>query len=298
MTRPAPQTDRLIALFRLLAARPRDGFTVAEIARRVGVNRASLYPMIATLVEAGWLVHDPDRRVYGLGPALVGLGDAASTGFPALALVRPLAVALSEELGLSSAVFARSGQTVTLAELVWDARKGEAPMRLGQAFPLRAPFGAGFVAWAGDAMIKQWLAGSLIGRDRALDALDGIRRRGYVVELDTQLDEQIAAAVKRMVQREGDEDLLSDRAAETLIQELSQRRDSLPDQVVSGQLYRTNTIGVPIFDSRGQVTTFLVLFGFTRLMSGREIEKLGRRLCREAERVNGPARGTDRGKAK
>ncbi len=34
---------------------------------------------VAALVAAGWLVHDDRRNVYGLGPALVGLGDAAAS---------------------------------------------------------------------------------------------------------------------------------------------------------------------------------------------------------------------------
>lgn len=283
--RPAPQTDRLIALFRLLAARPQRGYGMAEIARRIGVHRANLYPMIATLVEAGWLVHDPEAKLYGLGPALVGLGDAASTGYPALAALRPAAVALSEKLRVSSAVFTRSDRTVTLAEMVWDVRKGAAPMRLGQAFPLRAPFGAGFVAWGEDALVDDWLAASSLPRDQLLDALDAIRRRGFVVESDRPPDDQIWAIIDRIREGGRDEDWLSDPALEALIEDMSRRSDSLVRDLDPCRLYRISSIGAPIFDPRGQVTTFLVLFGFTGPMSGRDVEKVGRHICREVERV-------------
>ncbi len=131
MPRPAPQTDRLVALFRLLASEPHRGLSVPDIAKRIGVNKANLYPMVAALVAAGWLVHDDRRNRYGLGPALVGLGDAAALGFPTLALARPVAMDLSAELGTNCAVFCRSEDNATLAELVWDARSEPAPMRLG-----------------------------------------------------------------------------------------------------------------------------------------------------------------------
>jgi DNA-binding IclR family transcriptional regulator len=291
--RPAPQTDRLIALFRLLAARPQQGCSMAEISRRIGVNRANLYPMIATLLEAGWLVHDPETKLYGLGPALIGLGEAASTGYPALAGLRPAAVALSDEYRASSAVFTRSDRTVTLAELVWDVRKGAAPMRLGQAFPLRAPFGAGFVAWAGEDEVDDWLAASDLPRAQLLEALEAIRRRGFVVEADWRPDDQVWAIVERIREGLRDEDwlsdraFLSDRAVEALIEDMSRREDSLVRDLDPCRLYRISSIGAPIFDPRGEVTTFLVLFGFPGPMSGRDVEKLGRHICREVERVTG-----------
>jgi DNA-binding IclR family transcriptional regulator len=283
--RPAPQTDRLIALFRLLAARPQQGYSVAEIARRIGVNRANLYPMVAALGEAGWLVYDPETKVYGLGPALVGLGDAAATGFPTLAFVRSVALKLFEELGVNSGVFTRSEGSATLAELVWDARTGVAPMRLGQSFPLRAPFGAGFVAWGEETTIKEWLGNPAMGVQPALDALEAVRRRGYVVEIDNQPEDQIHALIARLRQRSDGEDRLSDSVVEAMISDLAQRPDYLLGHIESGRRYRVRTIGAPIFGAGGEVTTFLVLFGFSGLMARRDIERLGRRVCREADQV-------------
>ena len=300
MPRPAPQTDRLIALFRLLAARPQQGMTVADIARRIEVNRANLYPMIATLVEAGWLVHDPERKVYGLGPALVGLGDAAAAGFPALTAVRPVAEALSEELGLSSAVFTRSEGMVTLAELVWDIRQGAAPIRLGQTFPLRAPFGAGFVAWSGSEAVDEWLtAPAALARDRALLALEGIRRRGYVIEAETRPDQHIAGVIdairpRNAGQSDDEGQLLTDEAVQAMMEDLAHRPDSLPAEVEPGRLYRLTTIGAPIFDPRGEVTAFMVMFGFTGLLPGREVDKLGQRIRHVADRVTAQTGGTAR----
>ncbi len=285
MPRPAPQTDRLIALFRLLAARPQHGATMAEIARRIGVNRANLYPMMAALVEAGWLLHDPERKLYSLGPALVGLGDAASAGQPTLAALRPVALSLSEQTGLSSAVFTRSGPTVTLAELVWDLHAGAAPMRLGQSFPLRAPFGAGFVAWAGEAEIDRWLEAGSGDRAHLVDALGAIRERGFVVEAGRPPDDPIDAPAPSGGEEAAREARLSDRGAEALIEDLSRQSDSVLAELSASRRYRVRTLGAPVFDPAGVVTTFVVLFGFVDPVSGRDIHELGQLVCQETGRV-------------
>ena len=74
MPRPSPQTDRVVTLLNILAADPSAGLSIAEIARRLGINKATCYPMLAALQDAGWLVRHPVRRTFHLGPALVPLG--------------------------------------------------------------------------------------------------------------------------------------------------------------------------------------------------------------------------------
>jgi hypothetical protein len=175
-------------------------------------------------------------------------------------------------------VFTRAEATVTLAELVWDVRNGPAPMRLGQGFPLRAPFGAGFVAWAGDAELQKWLDAARVPSEPVMDAVRAIRSRGFVVE-------------GQVGDGRGTDDWLSDGAADALIEKMSLRSDSLVGELEPRRLYRVSTIGAPVFGPRGDVAAFVVLFGFAGPMSGREVERLGRRVWREAERVTGQTGG-------
>ena len=87
MPRPSPQTDRVVAVLNLLGHET-DGLTGADIARRVGANRASSVHMLAALEGAGFVTRGALDRRYRLGPALVELGSAAARSYPGLEAAR------------------------------------------------------------------------------------------------------------------------------------------------------------------------------------------------------------------
>jgi DNA-binding IclR family transcriptional regulator len=99
VARPSPQTNRVVALVEILAARPNEALTLADVTRRLGVNKSTCYSMLQALTEVGWLLRDPFHKTYRLGPALVAVGRAASSGFPALDFVRPAMIELSRGVG-------------------------------------------------------------------------------------------------------------------------------------------------------------------------------------------------------
>ena len=71
MARPSPQTDRVVALVGLLASSPDATITLAEATRRLRVNKSTCHSMLTALTEHAWLLRDPVRKTYRLGPALV-----------------------------------------------------------------------------------------------------------------------------------------------------------------------------------------------------------------------------------
>src|SRR2546429_7688617 len=101
VARPSPQTDRLITLVDLLTARPHDGLTLSEIARRLGVTPATCHPMLASLTQAGWLMRHPTRRTYRLGPAIIAPRHSAAAGFPALDFAPPVVAEVQRDLRLA-----------------------------------------------------------------------------------------------------------------------------------------------------------------------------------------------------
>ncbi|HYL50415.1 MAG TPA: helix-turn-helix domain-containing protein, partial [Acidimicrobiia bacterium] len=109
MARPSPQTDRVIALVELLAARPGQGFTLAELTRRLRVNKSTCHSMLTTLAGAGWLLRDPYRKTYRLGPALATVGRAAASGFPALDIARAAMVDVGLEVAAHCAALGVAG---------------------------------------------------------------------------------------------------------------------------------------------------------------------------------------------
>ena len=119
VARPSPQTNRVVALVEILSARPNESLTLAELTRRLGVNKSTCYSMLQALTEVGWLLRDPFHKTYRLGPALVAVGRAASSGFPALDFVRPAMIELSRGVGSHCVALSVAPEHVTVVDQVF-----------------------------------------------------------------------------------------------------------------------------------------------------------------------------------
>jgi DNA-binding IclR family transcriptional regulator len=279
MPRPAPQIDRLLALVRLLSADPTRGYGIGEISRRLQVNKANLYPMLATLLDAAWLVRDERTKAFRLGPALVAVGDAAAGSMPAISLAQPALVELSHEWGVTCAILALSDGHATILDQAFDVRSNATPLRVGQRVPVRAPFGAVFIAWSGEAEVRAWLAGEREeARERTERALDVIRRQGFVIELRTGTDEQVRSRIEAIPAGDDRRVTLPAEVLDQLVDELAGEPGFLLGEIDPERRYAVSTIGAPVFDARGDVSLCVTAFGFTAAMTGRELELRGRRL--------------------
>ena len=86
MARPAPGADRSVAVLELLADHPDERFTLSEVARRCGLNKATAHALLSALTAHGILLRHPEEKRYSLGPRLIAIGDAAHRGYAELAL--------------------------------------------------------------------------------------------------------------------------------------------------------------------------------------------------------------------
>ena len=262
VARPSPQTERVVALARLLAAHPEEGFTITELAKRLRMNKATFYPMLVALTEAGWVVRDPTLKTYQLGPELIALGAAAGRSLPAVQLARPTMVELATELGVTCAAFTASDGIATLVDQVWDVRSTVQPLRVGLWAPVKAPFGAVFAAWGNPEERAAWLAEiEPAKRPRFVAALDAIRDRGYAVELRTPA---------RWADGTGS-------LAALLPADIADQ-DFLLTDVDPKATYTAGPVEAPMLDRDGRVAVALVLVGLPRTMKGGEIDALGTRL--------------------
>ncbi|MGB9224906.1 helix-turn-helix domain-containing protein, partial [Mycobacterium sp.] len=185
--RPSPQTERVVNLFEHLAgdgSRGMTGMTLAEVSRQLSVHKASCHSMLSELLRAGWLLRDPVRKTYHLGPALVRLGREAAGRYPALVLARSAMAELSAETGAHCVAISVSEDYSTVVDQVRSRHGGGHPMPIGTQFPHRPPYGASTVAWAGPEARERWLAAlpeDVRGRYR--QATTAARKRGYAVGL-------------------------------------------------------------------------------------------------------------------
>lgn len=173
-----------MAVLELLAAHPDERFTLSEVARRCGLNKATAHALLSALSERGVLLRHPEEKRYSLGPVLVSIGDAARRGYTALDFVGPTLRHLARDTGLWARAWVVDADHIGVVE---DAGRppGHAagPVRL----PLVPPLGALAMAYADAATVEAWLARAPVaeGAAAAAAALPEIRRHGFVVTLAT-----------------------------------------------------------------------------------------------------------------
>jgi DNA-binding IclR family transcriptional regulator len=286
MPRASPQTDRVVAVIELLTVHPDADFTLAELARRLGVSKPTCSPMLAALTRSGWLLRHPTRKTYRLGPALARAGQVAAAGTPVLDLARPGMVELAEQCRLACLGLAPSADALVVVELVpapGPDRKAFG-LRLGDRIPPHPPLGAVLVAWQGEEAMDVWLHGSRSPVPQARSSqyardLAAIRERGYAVELRAPIQERVAwlADELRAAVRDGratvDIHDLVDQAVGELADEDVLLTDIAPDRA-----YRPSSINAPVFDVDGSVALTVCLIDAAGPLSGAEIVAVGERV--------------------
>jgi DNA-binding IclR family transcriptional regulator len=291
---PSPAVLRACDVLDHLATQPEGAFSVSEVARSVGVPRASCDSVLLALAQRGLVQRDVDRR-YSLGPACRALGEAAQLAGAPLTALEPVA----EDLARATASCAAISSCVrgqSRVERVYD--HGPAfglRARVGESVPLVPPFGAVFVAWDGDAAIDAWLdrAGAALGpaeRAHTVAALAAVRERGYTITVSG-----VHPDLVRMLEELADHapDSANLDARDALIREVSPR-EYLPVAIANDGAQRVNQMSAPVFDAAGTVPYALMVLGPSYELSGDEIAALGHRLLVAArtatERLGGRQR--------
>ncbi len=271
MARPAPATERTVALLNFLAARPDEAFTLSELCRRLGLNKATAHAMVAALTDAGYLLRHPIERTYSLGPALVAVGNAAAARrFEVVDYARDEMRAVAEALDVQCVAAAALGD-----EMVILATSGQPPplgagVRVGDRVPLVPPLGTVYMAWSSPAEIDRWLR--RLGPTATEEELERYRRtvataraRGYSVALEPEARLRLARAL-----RDRDD-------VDAVVEDLGHEEYNLLelDRTTS---YRVSVMTAPVFDADGHVALTLNLIGFRHPLPGAEVPAVGERL--------------------
>jgi DNA-binding IclR family transcriptional regulator len=97
--------DRAVGLLRMIAAGQGRGLRLSDLVARSGLARPTAYRLITALERHGLVMHDPDARLYYLGPEAFVIGAVASERFgvhrAALPSLRRLALASQDTAFLS-----------------------------------------------------------------------------------------------------------------------------------------------------------------------------------------------------
>jgi DNA-binding IclR family transcriptional regulator len=286
--RGSPQTERLVETVELLAARRHVGASASAIARHLGVDRATCYPMLRELCHFGWLVRDPLTKRFFLGPGLIGVGATAVDAVDVVDVARPYMSELADATDIASVLVCFGAGELVVAEVAHPqaGRRSTLGLRVADTFPFQAPLGAVLVAWEGRAAWNRWMRRSTAsstskGEDRLRGSLRAIRGRGFAVEAlpharDLQRDVE-AARARALTRRE------NQAAIERLAGELGD--ELLLDNLRTGGPMRVLTLSAPVFNTMGGAVAALCLYDPPGMLQGAEAQALGERVAATAARV-------------
>lgn len=91
--------SRTVALLELLAARGERPSRLDELAEDLGVPRSSMYQLLQTLVDCGWVRTDATGSLYGIGIRALLTGTGYLDGDRHIRAVRPFLDEASDALG-------------------------------------------------------------------------------------------------------------------------------------------------------------------------------------------------------
>jgi DNA-binding IclR family transcriptional regulator len=293
--RRSPPTERVTRVLDLLATQPRDGVTLTELARRLDMSKATALGIAGALTRAGYLVRNEEAKTYTLGPALVGLGRAASEAFTSLAFARPEMHRLNRELGVAASVSALVDDKIVLLERTGPQRELDRMIHAGQRYPYTPPSGLVFASWLRDEEIDQWLADypevsmdAGLGHIRAL--VDTSRRLGYWVE---RLSDVSVGALTVLAGLDGHD--IPPRAADAIASMVSNLADRyyVARDLRPGHTFDVTFVTAPSFDRDGHPDLLLGLLMFRRGVTYDELAHHGEAVRAAAARVTVQAGGRD-----
>lgn len=266
-------------LFEHLAGDGSRGLTLTEVSRQLSVHKASCHSMLSELARSGWLLRDPVRKTYHLGPALVRLGREAAGHYPALVLARSAMVELSAATGAHCVAFSVGDDYSTVVDQVRSRLGGGHPMAIGTQFPHRPPYGASTVAWAGAQARERWLAALPEDvRDRYRRAIAATQQRGYAVGLHLLPDLRLQELALIVRSAEVRSTRLS-QLAQALTDELINQEEWFPASLDPDRTYEVSHIDSPILQPDSRIALILSLVPSPEPMSGGDATRMGEQLA-------------------
>ena len=292
--KPAPSVLRAMLVLEFLASRRGSFPTMSEISRQTGLSKATCHSVLLALAEGEYVRREPQSLTYSLGPALIPLGAAASSGLRLPDISRPELEELSEALGVMTVGAIRVGAQMLVISTIGPTQPFHGSLPVGDTVPFAPPLGAAFIAWSSPPEIEDWLDSSprpLTEPERGYfrRALATVRSQGYSVTLSIPPSRQLAGTVGRDPGASGAEATRIRRDA--LIGELG--TPYLPERLEAGRSYSLTQVSAPVFDHTGSVAMVILGIAVGRELTSDQVAAYGQRLRQSAQRLTRSIGGSD-----
>ncbi len=290
---PSNPTSRVMDVLGFLAAHPTEAFSLAEIARHVGLSNGSAHRLLTTMAAGQFLARNDKHRTYSLGMALVAIGQAAIEKHRGIDIARRAIARLAVELNVQCGANAVIDDEILVLVKEGTAQSHLGLTRVGERRPLVPPVGLCHVAWGGQAVIDAYVekADPYLSppmREHLLASFPLIRERGFAMALNGASSRKTRQA---MVMPEGQiRDAAYWAGVFELIGQLSPNEIQL-FEFTEGETAGVSYMSAPVFSPAGTVAFQIVMSGMPADMGWPEIEAHAERLCATAAMITSETHG-------
>jgi len=219
---------------------------LSELARRSGIDKATVHRMLAVMCDQGLLEKRGDARLYRLGAGVLRLARVRETAFPVSSVYQHSIDQLSAELGETAHASLVSGRTLATIGISESNRGSRVSLVAGEILPMHST-----------------ASGQVVLAFSRPDVVDRI------------LNEPLVAKTSRTIT---DVALLRERLVE-----IQHCGFAVSDQTNEDDVYG---IAVPVFDGDGIAAGALAVATPAHRMTESQRRKVIAALVREVEKVN------------
>jgi DNA-binding IclR family transcriptional regulator len=284
---------RPINVVTFLAAHPTESFTLAEIAKQLGLSKGSSHRVMTALTESGFVSRHPRHKTYSLGMTLIAIGEAALERYPGVEHVRREMSRLVAELDVGCGASAIVNDEYLLLAREGTPRSYDGLTLVGERRSVVPSMGIGQMAWRSEREIEAYMAKgdaylSDAARRHLLASLPEIRRRGYAMAANGMGMRRLCSATVVPIGRApGKAPVLSglDRNTDIPLEEY---------QMLGPDDHRgkgVNYIAAPVFSAEGEVCLDILMSGLPVDLKAADIERYAGQLTLAAETVTKEIRG-------
>ena len=181
-------------------ARNREGITLAELSKAVGLHNSTAFHLLKTMAQLGYLTQLRDSKRYRIGSRLFTLAAGALEETSLLALATPVLETLTRETGETGHFAIRSGNDIVVIARTAGGGLLQMMDRTGGQRPAHATaLGKVLLSALNDGQIRQLLgreplrrftAKTIVERDALLREIEEVRRKGIAYD-DGEFDAEI-----------------------------------------------------------------------------------------------------------
>ena len=189
----APIVGKAFSILRLLSKSER-GETLSDLSKQLSISKSTALGIVSALEEEGAVVRDEQTRQYTLGLTLFELGHAVEARIDLNDIARPFMEELMHKTRESVFLGTRSGEHVTILEIVESTKDLKITAPVGTRIPLLAgATGKVFLAsiprerarkLARPRALRRFTENTITDPALFLEAVEQARRDGYALDYE------------------------------------------------------------------------------------------------------------------